>query len=122
LHRDYASGALIAALLIGAASAQTLSPLPPPSSTVFKCEADGRTVYSDSPCLGAEKLEIEPTDSKAPDAHRTKLAPASQRECQRLDAEVPRLEAEERRAREQVKPEVQRKLFALRKHFRELRC
>jgi hypothetical protein len=35
--------------------------LPSPSRTVFKCSAEGKMVYSDSPCLGATKLEIEPT-------------------------------------------------------------
>ena len=35
--------------------------LPPPSRTVFKCEADGKVVYSDSPCLGAKKVDVEPT-------------------------------------------------------------
>lgn len=46
------------ALLSGALTAQNL---PPPSRTVFKCAAGGKTVYSDSPCPGAAKLEIEPT-------------------------------------------------------------
>ena len=35
--------------------------LPPPSRTVYKCEADGKVVYSDSPCLGAKKVDVEPT-------------------------------------------------------------
>ena len=35
--------------------------LPPPSRTVFKCEAAGKVVYSDSPCLGATKIDVEPT-------------------------------------------------------------
>lgn len=35
--------------------------LPPPSRTVYKCE-DGKQVhYSDSPCLGAKKVDVEPT-------------------------------------------------------------
>lgn len=45
-------------LLAGGARSQHL---PPPSRTVFKCESGGKTVYSDSPCLGAQKLQIEPT-------------------------------------------------------------
>jgi hypothetical protein len=32
-----------------------------PSRTLFKCQVDGKTLYSDSPCLGAEKMEVEPT-------------------------------------------------------------
>jgi len=35
--------------------------LPAPSRTVYKCEADGKVVYSDSPCLGAQKVDVEPT-------------------------------------------------------------
>ncbi|QTQ34816.1 Uncharacterized protein ToN1_06400 [Aromatoleum petrolei] len=35
--------------------------LTPPSRTVFRCEADGKVTYSDSPCLGARKIEVEPT-------------------------------------------------------------
>jgi hypothetical protein len=35
--------------------------LPAPSRTVYKCEADGKVVYSDSPCLGAKKVDVEPT-------------------------------------------------------------
>ncbi|AWG45916.1 MULTISPECIES: hypothetical protein [unclassified Massilia] len=39
-------------------SAQTLHA---PSRTLFKCQDHGKITYSDSPCLGAEKLEVEPT-------------------------------------------------------------
>jgi hypothetical protein len=42
----------------GVAQAQSL---PPPSRTVFKCEVAGKVVYSDSPCLGARKVDVEPT-------------------------------------------------------------
>lgn len=46
------------ALFAGAAFAQTL---PPTSRMAYKCEVRGRTVYSDTPCIGAEKLHLEPT-------------------------------------------------------------
>ena len=104
---------------MGVASAQKL---PPPSATVFKCQGHGEVVYSDSPCLGAEKLEIEPADAKLPDKHRVNLTPALQRECQRLDDHLPRVEAQERRAREQAVPELQRRLYDLRKRYREIGC
>lgn len=39
----------------------TAQQLPPPSRTVFKCKHDGKIIYSDSPCLGAEKIDVEPT-------------------------------------------------------------
>ena len=44
--------------LIGVSQAQSL---PPPSRTVFKCEVAGKVVYSDSPCLGAKQVDVEPT-------------------------------------------------------------
>lgn len=47
-----------AAFGLQAASAQSL---PPPSRTVFKCDSDGKTYYSDSPCLGAKRIDVEPT-------------------------------------------------------------
>jgi hypothetical protein len=53
---------IVTSLLLAAASAvssaQTLSA---PSRSVYKCSVNGRTTYSDAPCLGAERLEIEPT-------------------------------------------------------------
>ena len=35
--------------------------LPQPSRTVYKCEEGGKVNYSDSPCLGAKKVDVEPT-------------------------------------------------------------
>lgn len=50
---------LLAPLLVaGIASAQSL---PSPSRTVFKCDEGGRIVYSDVPCMGAKKVDVEPT-------------------------------------------------------------
>jgi len=48
---------------VGLASAPFLSaqPLPAPSRTMYKCKVKGTTTYSDTPCLGATKLEVEPT-------------------------------------------------------------
>lgn len=61
LHRPGAT--LIATCILFTAttaisSAQTLLA---PSRSVYKCSANGVTSYSDAPCLGAERLEIEPT-------------------------------------------------------------
>ena len=47
--------------LLAADTAALAQSLPPPSRTVFKCEAAGKVVYSDSPCLGATKVDVEPT-------------------------------------------------------------
>jgi len=43
------------------ASVVVAQSLPPPGRTVYRCEEGGKVSYSDSPCLGAQKLEIEPT-------------------------------------------------------------
>jgi hypothetical protein len=54
--------ALLGIALVAAAAVQAQSnKLPPPSRTVYKCTLDGKVVYLDSPCLAAERLEIEPT-------------------------------------------------------------
>ena len=60
-HRPGAT--LIAACILFTAapavsSAQTLLA---PSRSIYKCSANGVMSYSDAPCLGAERLEIEPT-------------------------------------------------------------
>ena len=34
---------------------------PSPSRTVFKCEKGGKVAYSDEPCLGARRVDVEPT-------------------------------------------------------------
>jgi len=53
---------LVATLCLGAfAPAALAQKLPPPSRTVFKCGADGKTYYSDSPCMGAKRIDVEPT-------------------------------------------------------------
>jgi hypothetical protein len=50
--------ALCLALLAAPAYSQSL---PKPSRTIFKCEANGKIVYSDEPCLGAKRIDAQPT-------------------------------------------------------------
>jgi hypothetical protein len=50
--------ALCLALLAAPACSQSL---PKPSRTIFKCEANGKVTYSDEPCLGAKRIDAEPT-------------------------------------------------------------
>ena len=45
-------------LLMAVVSGQSLSP---PSRTVYKCDSGGKVVYSDSPCIGAQRVDVEPT-------------------------------------------------------------
>lgn len=35
--------------------------LPGVSRTVYKCNANGKVVYTDEPCLGAQRIDVEPT-------------------------------------------------------------
>jgi hypothetical protein len=133
--------------------------LSPPTRTVFKCEYDGKVHYSDSPCLGAKKLEIDPTrgvdtlsgkeqvgadvrheqlregvaealrpltgmDAKQTEvmSRRIKLNEEARVECSRLDAAIPKSEAEERGAEKESIGRTQAKLFAQRNRFRQLGC
>lgn len=52
---------LAAACLVSATASALAQKLPAPSRTVYKCEVNGKVVYSDDPCVGAQKMEIEPT-------------------------------------------------------------
>lgn len=57
-HRTF----LIATASLAFASTQAYAQkLPSTSRSVFKCEVAGRVVYSDAPCLGAQKIDVEPT-------------------------------------------------------------
>lgn len=51
---------IVTSVLVGPSGlkAQTL---PAPSRTMYKCKIQGTLTYSDTPCLGATKLDIEPT-------------------------------------------------------------
>ena len=47
---------------MGSATVSALAQaLPPPASSVCKCVVDGKTVYSDQPCLGAARVDVTPT-------------------------------------------------------------
>ncbi|WP_158219686.1 DUF4124 domain-containing protein [Ideonella sp. A 288] len=49
-------------LVVGLVGSSALAQkLPPPSRTVYKCQDAGRTVYTDSPCMAAERIEVQPT-------------------------------------------------------------
>lgn len=55
----YRAAAVLTALTVLTFAPQAQS-LPPPAKTVFKCEENGKIVYSDSPCLGAKTVDVEP--------------------------------------------------------------
>ena len=69
--------AILAIAVPEVANGQTL---PPPSRTVYKCQIGAKTIYSDEPCLGARKLEIEPTRGLDRYSGRQRTGPDVQRE------------------------------------------
>jgi len=62
---------------ISGASAQALHA---PSRTLYKCKDQGKLTYSDSPCLGAEKLEVEPARGVNRLSGEKRVGPDVQRE------------------------------------------
>lgn len=59
------------------ASAQKL---PSPSRTVYKCGEGDKIHYSDSPCLGATKVDVEPTRGLNASSGKTRIGKDVQRE------------------------------------------
>jgi hypothetical protein len=57
--------------------------LPPASSTVFKCQEAGKTVYSDAPCLGAQQIDVEPTRGLNKSSGHVRIGADVQREQNR---------------------------------------
>ena len=157
---QFHSAVLIATAALAFASTQAdAQTLPPTSRSVFKCEVAGKVVYSDAPCLGAQKIDVEPTrglsktsgreqvgndvrreqhremfadairpltgmDAKQLDVQgrRMQLTPDAQRDCRRLDAEIPVAEKQEKFAKQQALADVQAQLFRMRRSFREQGC
>lgn len=69
-------------------SAQTLHA---PSRTLYKCKEQGKITYSDSPCLGAEKLEVEPARGVNKLSGEKRIGPDVRRELNReMFAEIVR--------------------------------
>lgn len=52
---------LSALAMFGAAVLAQSSNLPAPSRSVYKCETNGKVIYTDEPCLGAKRVEVQPT-------------------------------------------------------------
>jgi hypothetical protein len=52
---------LLALSLLAAVHMQAEAQRSPPSRTVYRCEEGGKVIYSDAPCLGAKRVDIQPT-------------------------------------------------------------
>lgn len=55
------TAAILYTVALASASLLSAQSLPAPSRTMYKCKVNGTTTYSDTPCLGATRLEIEPS-------------------------------------------------------------
>lgn len=54
--------------------------LPPTSRTVYRCEDGNKVHYSDAPCLGAKKVDVEPTRGLNKSSGREQIGPDVRRE------------------------------------------
>ena len=112
---------LLAVLMMFSTPASA-EPVPTATRTAFKCKVDGKIVYSDEPCLGGQKIEVEPPRAPEPPARRPPPTAESQRECRTLDTRIQALEREEKEASKAHIASVQNQLFAARKRFAALGC
>lgn len=78
-----AVSASVGAIFMAASNECAAQSLPQPSRTVFKCEVAGKVVYSDSPCLGAVKVDVEPTRGADKSTGQPRVGADVQRERQR---------------------------------------
>lgn len=74
--------------------------------------------------IWAKKVGIlnETPEQRAVRHKRFKLEPSAKTEYARLDAQIPRLEAEERAAKDEPNKQVQQALLTSRTRFHQLRC
>ena len=113
-----AIGILLTVFVLGeTAHAQSL---PPPTRNVYKCVVNGKVAYSDEPCLGAQRIDVEPTRGLNKSTGKEQVGRDIQRERQTEQfAEAikpitgltpPQLEAARRRGRlvHEVKAECDR--------------
>lgn len=57
--------------------------VPDASRTVFKCVVNGKVTYSDDPCPGAQRIDIEPTRGVSQSTGRERVGTDVQRERHR---------------------------------------
>jgi len=75
--------ALIGAWSLCTAASAAAQTLHAPSRTLFKCQDKGKILYSDSPCLGAEKMEVEPARGVNKLSGKERIGPDVRRELDR---------------------------------------
>jgi hypothetical protein len=75
---QFAAAIGLAATVAGAFAQSTT--LPAPSRTVFKCSVSGKVIYSDEPCVGAQRVNVEPTRGMNKSTGHELVGPDVQRE------------------------------------------
>jgi hypothetical protein len=125
--------AAVLTFVVAVLSTPTLSAqnLPPPSRTMYKCKVNGTTTYSDMPCLGAEKLEVEPTRGVSKLSGSERIGSDVSRERWREGlAEAVRpitgMDAKQfatfGRCNQLALRDIQLRLFRMRQRFHDLHC
>ncbi|MES2538427.1 MAG: DUF4124 domain-containing protein [Pseudomonadota bacterium] len=71
----------------------------PPALAVYKCEADGKVGYGDTPCPGGKTLDLRETVSSTPAAAAKQPVSRDKAELKRIDNERRRHEAREEQER-----------------------
>ncbi len=73
-----------------------------PALAIYKCEADGRTAYSDTPCPGGQVLGIAPAPSAADLVRSEKQAARDRARIKQSENEKRKLEAQEEKERQRA--------------------
>jgi len=77
-----AGGLGIAALMFCTNLSAQAPKLPPTSRTVYKCTVKDKVIYSDEPCIGAQRIDVEPTRGMSKSSGREMVGSDVQREKQ----------------------------------------
>jgi hypothetical protein len=60
-HTKQIPAAVLTCVLLYSYSCAQAQSLPQPSRLIYKCQVGGKISYTDEPCLGAKRLDIEPS-------------------------------------------------------------
>jgi hypothetical protein len=82
LQRSARTGLMAVLFAFSQAHAMAQS-LPAPSRLVYKCDVGGKVAYTDEPCLGAKRLDIEPTRGLSKYSGQEKIGTDVRREMDR---------------------------------------
>ncbi len=120
-----AAGLLLAAAPAGAQEAPALTP-------TYKCQANGKVVYTQIPCPGGRQLGASgakvperyktPPQDRAKAARRAQLTPEARQECTALEGRMKEQESALKAKGTEPTIEEETPLVKTRLRFRELKC